>query len=103
MIHYTCDRCHRTIDADVEMRYSLDVQINPVGESDREYAIDPDADHLLELHEMLEQMDEAEEVQGSSICHCGQQHFDLCRDCFNAYMRNPLARDFPVSIGFSEN
>ena len=101
MIHYTCDRCHRQIDTDAEVRYSVEVQVDAVFEAGPQQTPDPDADHLLELHEILERLEDEPAAAPPSDCHC--HHFDLCCDCYKVYSRNPLARDFPLSIEFSEN
>jgi hypothetical protein len=105
MIHYTCDRCHREINPDVEVRYAVELQVRPIFDEQRESSLDPDADHLSELHELLERLDESEEEAGG-CCDgdaCAPQQFDLCSDCYKVYARNPLAREFHVGIGFSEN
>lgn len=67
-----------------------------------EIPLDDDADHLLELHEILERLDEEDAVP-TRTPDTRQCHFDLCSDCYKAYCKNPLARDLPVSIQFSEN
>lgn len=106
MIHYTCDRCHRAIDTDVDVRYAVEVQIHPVDDAAIEPKLDPDADHLLELNEMLERMDESAEsgdgmTRGVPVgLH---QQFDLCCDCYKLYAQNPLSREFSATARFSEN
>ena len=102
MIHYTCDRCHRVIDIDLEARYTVDIEAKAVFEpGPMNSAADDDCDHLLELHEILERLDEDEDMEcDAEISH---HHFDLCSDCYKVYSRNPIARDLPLTIEFSEN
>lgn len=107
MIHYTCDRCRRRIDTDSEVRYSVEIEMKAVFE-DLDYPnsgqppLDDDADHLMELHEILERLDEDDPVPARTP-DTRQCQFDLCSDCYKVYCKNPLAREVPVSIQFSEN
>lgn len=101
MIHYTCDRCHREIDTEVEVRYAVQVECRAVFECGAHVEPNQEEDHLLELHEVLERMeDEPEPVRAAKT---QSHHFDLCSDCYKVYSRNPLARETPLSIEFSEN
>lgn len=102
MIHYTCDRCHREIDAEAEVRYAVEVETKAIFEpSECSPVDDDDSDHLLELHEILERLDDDEPTAGETAC--ARRHFDLCSDCFKIYSRNPIARDMPLTIEFSNN
>src|SRR5687768_18472857 len=57
MIQYCCDRCKRSMDAGDDLRYVVRIEIEAkfdvLGEEP-----DDDRDHLLELHEILERVDE---------------------------------------------
>lgn len=108
MIHYTCDRCRRRIEADTEVRYAVEIEMKAVfncaGNSHGgQHPIDDDGDHLMELHEILERLGDDDEVLPERDPDQCCKHFDLCSDCYKVYAKNPLARDFPVSIQFSEN
>lgn len=62
---------------------------------------DDDSDHLLELHEILERLEDegGDQSEPETLHH----HFDLCSDCYKIYSRNPVAREMPLTIEFSEN
>jgi hypothetical protein len=102
MIHHSCDRCKRMIDADLDLRYSVHMEIKAVfgaGESD---AADDDSDNLLELHEILERMDDlSSDSMGQELYQ--KKRFDLCPECYRQFIRNPVGRDSSVSFGFSSN
>jgi hypothetical protein len=103
MIHYTCDRCRRDIDTDTEVRYSVEIEVTAVFDCSPDVPSDlEDTDHLLELHEILERLDDEPVVSPRDTGNCKRQ-FDLCSDCHKVYLRNPLAREMPVTIQFSEN
>jgi hypothetical protein len=101
MIHYSCDRCHREIDSEIETRYSVQIECRAILAASDHEVLEQDEDRLAELNEMLERLEEEPEPRRRSLTQCHQ--FDLCDECYKAYVRNPLARDVPVSIEFSEN
>ena len=59
MIHYSCDRCKRAIEPDEELRYAVSVKIE-VALDTTGFETDDDRDHLNELHEILERLDDSE-------------------------------------------
>lgn len=102
MIHYTCDRCKRTIDPEDELRYSVQMEVRAVFGTGDGCCAEEEEDHLLELHEILERMEDAE---SEDVCEdvYNRRRFDLCPDCYQQFIRNPVGRDTPLTIGFSHN
>ena len=102
MIHYTCDRCKCRINADEELRYSVQVEVKAVFESSDHLIDDNDTDHLLELDEILERLDDEESAAiGDDVYQ--RRRYDLCSDCFKQYQKNPLGREASLPLGFSPN
>lgn len=101
MIHYSCDRCKRAIEPDEELRYSVSIKIEVALDS-TEFEADDDRDHLIELNEILERLDDSEREEISQSAYQRRQ-FDLCSDCHREYVKNPLAVDAATNLGFSEN
>ena len=101
MIHYSCDRCKRSIEPDEELRYSVNIKIEVALDS-AEIEADDDRDHLIELHEILERLDDSEREEISQTAY-QLRRFDLCSDCHREYVSNPLAVDAAAKLGFSEN
>ena len=60
MIHFTCDRCRRVIDAEQELRYIVRMEIEAVMDPIHEEEPADDRDHLLEIDEILERADALE-------------------------------------------
>ena len=58
MIHYTCDRCASLIDTELEIRYTVRIEIQASMDSEFAEAED-ERDHLLDLDEILERLDDA--------------------------------------------
>lgn len=97
MIHYSCDRCRREIDALHDLRYIVRLEIEPARDRNEVESVDH-TDHLLELDEML---DEADDFGGSFDHH--QKQYDLCVDCYRQFCKNPLGREVSLPFGFSQN
>ncbi len=59
MIHYTCDRCKRTINSENELRYVVRLEVyaslDPI-----EDELHDDRDHLQEIQEILERLDDTQ-------------------------------------------
>ena len=101
MIHYTCDCCKRPLSKDNDIRYVVKMEVyaslDPVeGEQDS------DRDHLQELQEILDRLDDASNDQiGDDVYKV--MRFDLCRECRAKVVRNPLGQSTVSQFDFSEN
>lgn len=102
MIHYSCDRCKRLIDPEVDVRYVVRLEVQAIMEPLDADDLDDERDHLLEIQEMLDQLEEDESDQLADDFY-QKQRFDLCSDCHAEYCKNPLGREVPVRVGFSDN
>jgi hypothetical protein len=104
MIQYCCDRCKRSMDAGDDLRYVVRIEI------EAKYDVlgdepDDDRDHLLELHEILERMEDADSDDHPPIDDdvYRKQRFDLCPECYRKFVKNPLGRELASPLGFSKN
>jgi len=101
MIHYSCDRCKRTLDPAQDLRYvvKIDAQValepldNPESTDDRDY--------LEEVQELLEELSDAD-ADDIALGLPVQRRFDLCIDCYRKYLQNPLGES-AAQVGFSSN
>lgn len=101
MIHYTCDRCKRTINQKLELRYQIKMEVQGIGEPDDSSPSD-DVDSLSELHQLLEGLQDDDEPQPDDSLSFASQ-YDLCPRCYRQFARNPLGRELAIAIGFSNN
>lgn len=101
MIRYCCDRCKREIDTRFELRYTLTIEIEAAIEDETTEIVD-DHDHLDDLQQMLESADDICASPFSDDFYQRKQ-FDLCKECFCQYIKNPLAKEPANSVGFSKN
>ena len=100
MIHYACDRCKCVLAGD-DLRYVVKLEtyaaIEPLEEDFQD-----DRDHLLEIHEILERIeDDDSELIDSDIYQ--KRRFDLCPNCYRQYAKDPLGQETPAHLGFSHN
>ncbi|MFO1064092.1 MAG: hypothetical protein U0892_09535 [Pirellulales bacterium] len=104
MIHYSCDRCKRPIEASEGVRYvvkmEIEAELNTGGCDD--CSCDCDVDHLQEIDEVLETMQNESECFDESPLY-EKKRFDLCPECYKAFIKNPLSREKMVPFGFSKN
>lgn len=100
MIHFTCDACQRVIDSKLEPRFVLRLEVyEALGESvEADYE---QADHLRELEEIIDRGD-SDEMQLDEELY-KQLRFDLCTECREQFMLNPLGSMKRVRLGFSNN
>lgn len=102
MIQYSCDRCKRNIESGDELRYVVRIEIEARFDGIQDEP-DEDRDHLMELHEVLERMEESEENETLDEDVYRRQRFDLCPECYRKYVMNPLGRELAAPLGFSDN
>jgi hypothetical protein len=99
MIHFNCDACKRALGSD-ELRYVVRMEVyTALGTNGAE--IDDDRDHLQEIHEYLERLDESCEQLDDEACQ--QLRFDLCEECRKNFLRDPLGRRINQPLDFSKN
>jgi len=101
MIHYSCDRCRRPINSDTEIRYLVTIETQAAIDSPHSDA-DDSRDHLSELHELLERLDDEQRAEISMSAYQSQR-FDLCSDCHRQFMKHPLGSDLVSQLDFSDN
>ncbi len=101
MIRYSCDLCKRDLDSQHDLRYVVKIEIFAAMDAAAE---EDDNDHLQEIQDILERLDDAENDRiGEGVCQ--QLRFDLCPECRSKFVKNPLGREnFAANIvGFSKN
>jgi hypothetical protein len=102
MIHYSCDRCKRLIDATDDVRYVVRMEVQAVIDATEVDEAGDDRDHLLEIHEILERLEDDESELVSEDVY-QRRRFDLCPECYRKFMKNPIGREAAAQLGFSQN
>lgn len=103
MIHFTCDACQRPIQSEEETRFVVRVEIFAALEDEAECDLD-DSDHLQDIEDLLEQMDDLQDAMGESDERLYKQvRYDLCEKCRTRFLRNPFGQPARKQLGFSSN
>lgn len=101
MIHYTCDCCKQSIDPETSLRYIVRLEVYASLDPSEE-DVNDDRDHLLEIHDILERLDDVEGDQvGDEVYH--HVRYDLCSECRQRFVENPLGRATAHHLDFSQN
>jgi len=102
MIHYSCDRCKKEIDTELDLRYQVNIVTQVVLDGSEMAEQDVDPDHLAEVDALLQRVDDEECEQ---LCEDIYQsrRYDLCSSCFRKYKENPLGAAPQQQVEFSEN
>ncbi len=106
MIHYSCDLCKRRIDPEDDLRYVVKIEVfaavDPVETDSSAGEHQDDRDHLQEMQEILQRMDETDsDAVGEDVYQ--QLRFDLCPECRRKFAKNPLGRELSKHFDFSKN
>jgi hypothetical protein len=103
MIHFVCDVCKSPLDPDRDLRYVVRMEVY-AALGDGPADIDNDRDHLAEIHDILERMDDLDSTEqplGEDVYQ--QLRFDLCSECRKKFLRDPLGRRLAGKLDFSKN
>ena len=85
-----------------DLRYVAKMEIYAAMDSADEDEPDDDRDHLLEINEILDSIDDADfDSVGEDIYKSSQ--FDLCPECQRKVLENPLGRQQAPQFNFSAN
>ncbi len=101
MIHYTCDRCKRTMNTHSELRYQIKFEVQAIGETD-DTTPSEDIDSLSALHQQLDSLQGDDELSDEPTTSF-QTQYDLCPRCYRHFSKNPLGRELAIAIAFSNN
>jgi hypothetical protein len=102
MIHYSCDRCRKTIDAQ-ETRFIVQLEVHAAMDPLELDEEEDDRDYLEEIQEILERLDEGDDIEPLRRYGSGHHTYDLCPDCYRKFIQNPVGSDSHAHIGFSPN
>jgi len=102
MIRYSCDLCGRNLDPREDLRYVVKMEIYAAMTPLTSDECDDDRDHLQDLQEVIERMEDVESDQiGEDVCQ--QLRFDLCPECRRRFVQSPLGREIAKLCDFSQN
>jgi hypothetical protein len=85
-----------------DLRYVVKLEVAAAMDPQAADELDDDRDHLLEVQDILERLDDADDDQiGDEVYQ--QMRFDLCPSCCRKFRKNPLGRELSKQFDFSKN
>ncbi len=102
MIHYTCDRCHRTIEPRSEIRYTVRIEVAVAQPDAGRDGLndDDDVEGFDELDAIVAGLDGCDDGEGLPLA---AQVYDLCSCCHARFVADPLGAGSSAGVGFSDN
>jgi hypothetical protein len=100
MMHYTCDLCAKEL-AD-EPRYVVKIEAFAAHDPDELTDADLEDEHMEAVSQAIQEMEETgAEVDLTPTT----KHFrhDLCEECYQRFLNDPLGRDHAQKVVFSKN
>jgi hypothetical protein len=102
MVRYTCDVCGRELPGGEDQHFVVKIEAYAVQDPAELTEADLEADHLEAVGQLLRDVEE----HGSALdLPEPTRHFryDLCPECHRRFVRDPLGKDQPAKVSFSEN
>jgi len=108
MLHYSCDVCKRPIDTASDVRHVVKIEVFPAIDDQpcvclADAAEAADADHLDDMQEILERLDECGDENAEFDDGTRSLRFDLCDACRQRFVKNPLGMKTGKQLDFSQN
>jgi len=90
------------LDPKTDLRYVVNIEVHAAVDPEALETCDDDRDHLQEIHESLESLDDfqCEQIEEDG---CRQLRFDLCGHCAKKYLKDPLGCETVKVFDFSKN
>jgi hypothetical protein len=90
------------INPEEDLRYVVKLEVEAAMEPLEVDEFEDDRDHLLEVEEILERLEDAEsDAISDELYH--RCRFDLCADCYREFIKNPFGQEIRPHFGFSQN
>jgi hypothetical protein len=102
MLHVTCDLCGKKLRPAEDHHYVVKIEAYAAHDPAEITEADLDEDHMEAVSKILRDMEEnPAEVQVAAR----YQHFrfDLCSECHQKFVRDPLGKEHAPKLHFSKN
>ena len=100
MIHYTCDLCASELQGD--QRYVVNMEVFAAHDPAELTEDDLDDDHIEAISQQIQEMEETDTAPDLTPT-AKQFRYDLCCDCHQRFLRDPLGRERTHKVSFSKN
>ena len=102
MLHVTCDLCGKKLRPAEDHHYVIKIEAYAAHDPAEITEADLDEDHMEAVSKILRDM---EENPADVQVPAPYQHFrfDLCSDCHQKFVRDPLGKEHAPKLHFSKN
>lgn len=102
MMHYSCDVCGKDLLPGDDDRYVVKIEAFPAQDPAQLTDADLDDDHMQAISELLNDLEDSE---GELTLPEPSKHFryDLCPECHQRFIRDPLGKEQQHKLFFSKN
>jgi hypothetical protein len=103
MLHITCDLCGKELSPGQDDRYVVKIEAFAAHDQGKLTEADLDDDHMEAVSELLQDM--AGQADDAEAFPPASKHFrfDLCPNCHQKFVRDPLSKDASQKFDFSKN
>src|SRR5713226_1834984 len=102
MLHVTCDLCGKELRPGEDHHFVVKVEVFAAHDPTELTEADLDEDHMEAFGELLRETEEATASDPLPPA-CQQLRYDLCPNCRQRFLRDPLGKDAVQKFDFSEN
>jgi len=95
--------CGKSLQSGQQTRYIVQVELFEALDTDSLTEDDLDADHLDEMSEYLEELEEQFSDPAEIPPAHQKMRFDLCPGCQKRFVRDPFSRESTPKLKFSKN
>jgi hypothetical protein len=103
MLHVTCDLCGKELQTGDDHSYVVKIEVFTAHDPSEITEADLDEDHMEAVSQLLSEMDDEEEEPDLVEPNLKHFRYDLCPECRNKFVRDPLGKDGAQKLHFSEN
>jgi hypothetical protein len=101
MLHFTCDLCGKELHPGDDHRYVVKIEAYPARDPAELTEADLDEDHMEAVSQLLQ---ETENGLDAGLDETRKNfRYDLCPECHQKFVRDPLGKDAVQKFHFSKN
>ena len=102
MMHFSCDLCGKSLVPGDDHRYVVKIEAYAAQDPAEITDADLDEDHMEAVSQLLRDMEES--MEDADVDQpCQNFRFDLCPECLEHFVRDPLGKEQTHKMFFSKN
>ena len=101
MTHITCDHCGKQLRSGQE-HFIVKIEVFAAHDPAEITEADLEEDHMEAVSQLLREMEDADDAEALEPVS-RRLRYDLCPDCRQRFLRDPLRKDSIQKFDFSEN